>query len=90
MRAVIARLFRASGTKRGDPTDKQFGFDKFFGFLGGATDYFNGAGDWRKDGKPFKNFGDDFYSTDAFTDYAIEQAKRFDGREKAVLYLSFV
>lgn len=74
----------------GDPTDKHFGFQNFFGFLGGATDYFNGGLDWRKDGQPFKQFGDDFYSTDAFTEYAIEQANAsIDQNKPFFIYLSY-
>ena len=74
----------------GDPTENRFGFQNFFGFLGGATDCFNGGGDWRKDGKPFKNFGADFYSTDDLTDYAIEKANAsMDANKPFFLYLSY-
>ncbi len=74
----------------GNPTDKHFGFDNFFGFLSGQTNYFKGANDWRKDDKPFRDFGPNFYSTDAFTDYAIEQANAsMDEKKPFFLYLSF-
>ncbi len=85
-RSIIAGKWHEAG----NPTDAQFGFDDFFGFLGGATDYFNGGGDWRKDGKPFKQFGDDFYSTDAITDYAIEKANAsIDEKQPFFIYLSY-
>ena len=59
----------------GTPPDR--GFDRYFGFLGGAIDFFTGR-DWGS-GKNLMRLGreeyvapDGFYSTDAFTDYAIE------------------
>ncbi|MEM9585870.1 MAG: arylsulfatase [Planctomycetota bacterium] len=58
-------------------TPPERGFDRFFGFLSGAINFFTGI-DWqtgenlmrldRQEYVPPK----DFYSTDAFTDYAIE------------------
>lgn len=74
----------------GDPTAARTGFDHFFGFLGGQTDCFQGGDDWRKDGQPFKNFGPDFYSTDALTDYAIERVDQsLDAKQPFFLYLSY-
>ena len=54
----------------GDPMDR--GFDHFFGFLGGFADHFTGGRDFRLDRSPFTDFGDDYFSTDAFTDRAIQ------------------
>lgn len=58
-------------------TPPQRGFDRYFGFLSGAINFFTGK-DWqtgenlmRLDEKPYQ-VPDDFYSTDAFTDYAIK------------------
>ena len=58
-------------------TPPQRGFDRYFGFLSGAINFFTGL-DWqtgenlmRLDARSFKA-PDDFYSTDAFTDFAIE------------------
>ncbi|MEO1527686.1 MAG: arylsulfatase [Planctomycetota bacterium] len=58
-------------------TPPERGFDRYFGFLSGAINFFTGA-DWqtgenlmRLDDEEFQPSGD-FYSTDAFTDYAIE------------------
>jgi len=51
----------------------QRGFDKYYGILAGASNYFNPSG---KRGltlmnEPIEPEGADFYITDAFTDYAI-------------------
>lgn len=58
-------------------TPPKRGFDRYFGFLGGAINFFTGE-DWgsgknlmRLDNDVY-NVPEDFYSTDAFTDYAIE------------------
>jgi arylsulfatase len=47
------------------------GFDHFFGFLGGFSDHFKGGPGYRLDRGDFKDFGPDFYSSDAFADRAI-------------------
>ncbi|MCD0463623.1 arylsulfatase [Roseiconus lacunae] len=59
----------------GHPLDR--GFDRYFGFLSGAANFFTGQ-DWesgqnlmRLDREVFEVPGD-FYTTDAFTDYAIK------------------
>ncbi|QDT07880.1 Arylsulfatase [Rubripirellula lacrimiformis] len=58
-------------------TPPQRGFDRYFGFLSGAINFYTGV-DLRS-GENFMRLDDqeykapaDFYSTDAFTDYAIE------------------
>ncbi|MCC9603085.1 arylsulfatase [Stieleria sp. JC731] len=76
----------------GHPLDR--GFDRYFGFLSGAINFFTGK-DWgngknlmRLDREVFEA-PDDFYSTDAFTDYAIEfleQARQKD--QSYFLYLA--
>lgn len=68
----------------GLPNDR--GFERYFGFLSGAINFFTGR-DWqggenlmRLDRKPYE-VPDNFYSTDAFTDYAVEfldQARQKD------------
>lgn len=58
---------------KGHPMDR--GFDHFFGFLEGFADHFSGAKSYRLDRKPFTDFGPDYYSSDAFTDRAIEFIK---------------
>ncbi len=52
------------------PTDH--GFDRYFGHLSGATNFFTGDNTFRLNGKPFNDFDDDFYTTIANTDYAID------------------
>lgn len=50
------------------PTDR--GFEKYFGHLSGATNFFTGDDTFRLNGEPWSDFGDDFYTTEAFIDYA--------------------
>ena len=58
-------------------TPPQRGFDRYFGFLSGAINFFTGR-DWGSDKNLMRlddqiyHAPEDFYSTDAFTDYAIE------------------
>jgi arylsulfatase A-like enzyme len=66
----------------------QRGFDHFFGFLGGFADHFTGSFDYRLDNAPFKDFGDHYYSSDQFTDRAI-QFIQADSPKPFFLYLSF-
>ena len=81
---TLAEVLRAAGYSTlmsgkwhlaGTPPKR--GFDRYFGFLGGAINFFTGR-DWGS-GKNLMRLGeeeyrvpDDFYSTDAFTDYAIQ------------------
>ena len=52
----------------------QRGFDRFYGILSGAANYFDPEPPrgLTLDNEPIEPEGDDFYITDAFTDYAIE------------------
>jgi len=52
----------------GEPTER--GFDRYFGHLSGATNFFTGDKTFRLNGERWNDFGDDFYTTDAFLDYA--------------------
>ena len=54
---------------QGNPVDR--GFDRYFGHLGGATDYFLGDESFHLDGKPW-NVPSEFYATQAYADFAIE------------------
>ena len=54
----------------GEPTDR--GFERYFGHLSGATNFFKGDDTFRLNGRPWAEFGEDFYTTDAKTDFAIK------------------
>jgi arylsulfatase A-like enzyme len=72
------------------PMDR--GFDHFFGFLNGFSDHFAGGKTYRLDRKPFRDHGPNYYSSDAFTDRAIDFIKSPPkGREDDpfFLYLSY-
>ncbi len=53
-----------------EPTD--FGFDRYFGHLSGACNYFKGDGTFRLNGAAWKVPETDFYTTVANVDYALE------------------
>ena len=70
----------------------QYGFDRHFGNLGGFPGYFRGGEEYYKNGKPFKDFPKDFYTTDTFTDFSIESIQELidEGSEQSfLLYLAF-
>jgi len=52
------------------PTD--FGFDRYFGHLSGACNFFKGDQSFRLNGQPWKVPDDGFYTTVADVDYAID------------------
>jgi arylsulfatase A-like enzyme len=53
-----------------EPTD--FGFQRFFGHLSGATNYYKGDQTFRLNGQPWKVPAEDFYNTVANVDHALE------------------
>lgn len=53
----------------GEPTD--FGFERYWGHLSGATDYFRGDSTFRLNGERWEAFGEDFYTTDANVEFSI-------------------
>ena len=70
------------------------GFDRFFGFLRGADVYVGGSIKWQYDREPFNEFGrtaDEFYATDAFTDYAIRFINEWEKEDDTpfALYLPY-
>lgn len=71
----------------GQPTDR--GFDRYFGHLSGATNFFTGDNTFRLDGKPFTVAGDDFYTTDVMTDYAIEFLSERDESKPFLMYIAY-
>jgi arylsulfatase A-like enzyme len=73
---------------QGEPNDR--GFDYFYGFLGGYSSHFKGSKDYRLNKIPFNDFGKNYYSTDAFTERAIEFIKPKNDNDKPFfLYLSY-
>ena len=72
----------------------QRGFDKYYGILAGAANYFNPTG---KRGLTFMNDpvepeGDNFYTTDAFTNYAmrfIKENRQQEKKQPFFLYLAY-
>lgn len=71
----------------------QRGFDKYYGILAGAANYFHPTG---KRGLTFMNQsvepeGKDFYITDAFTDYAIRfvEENKAQSEQPFFLYLAY-
>lgn len=52
------------------PMDR--GFDRYFGMLGGSCSYFFPDKTFRLDREPFTTNDKNFYTTNAFTDYALE------------------
>ncbi len=52
------------------PTD--FGFQRYWGHLSGATDFFVGDNTFRMNGEVWNEFDKDFYTTDANVDYAMK------------------
>ncbi len=69
-----------------EPTDR--GFERYFGHLSGATNFFVGDKTFRLDGKPF-DIPKDFYTTDAFTDYAIQFIKERPVEKPFFFYLAY-
>ncbi len=74
-RAGYSTMMSGKWHVAGQPRDR--GFDRYFGFLSGAINFYTGL-DWgsgknlmRLDREVY-NAPDGFYSTNAFTDYAIE------------------
>ena len=75
-----------------DRTPVDRGFDRYFGHLSGATNYFTGDNSFRLDDKPFDVPKSDFYTTDANTDYAIDflnQAKSERKDKPFFLYIAY-
>jgi arylsulfatase len=74
------------------PTDR--GFDRYFGLISGAANYFDITKSKRKgvkrqmaiDDKPYIPPGENFYMTDAITDHAVNYIDRY-GREDKPFFL---
>lgn len=73
-----------------EPTDR--GFEKYFGHLSGATNFFTGDDTFRLNGKKWDDFDDDFYTTDAFYDYSklfLDEMNAADNKKPFFLYVAF-
>lgn len=101
---TFAETLRSAGYKTlmsgkwhllGEPTEQ--GFDRYFGHLAGAVNFFNGISSggletFRLDGKPYQVPASDFYTTDAFTDHALqflEEEVPADSDQPYLLYLAY-
>ena len=74
----------------GNPVER--GFDRYFGHLSGASDYFKGDPSHRLDDQPFKPKDESFYTTDANADYAIKftsDSRKQHPEKPFFLYLAF-
>jgi arylsulfatase A-like enzyme len=75
-------------------TPMKRGFDRYFGFLEGATNFFTGEGtqgsySYRLDEQEFNDFPEDFYSTVAFTDYGIQFISGRDKERPFFMYMAY-
>ena len=73
-----------------EPTDK--GFEKYFGHLSGATNFFTGDQTFRLNGKKYEVPQSGFYTTDAKTDYAIRfinETLEDEKKKPFFLYLAY-
>jgi arylsulfatase len=76
-------------------TPHDFGFEKYFGHLSGASPFIEGNDTFLLNGEPYNEFGttaEEFYLTDANTDYALEFLQEWrDGKAERpfLLYLAY-
>lgn len=72
----------------GEPTDR--GFDRYFGHLSGATNFFHGDNTFRLDGEQYEVPLSGFYTTDAKTDFALQFLEQAGQSDKPFfLYLAY-
>jgi arylsulfatase A-like enzyme len=76
------------------PVDR--GFDRHFGLLRGASDYFDPRVGPRRevspfalDGEAFTDFPDDFYATDAYSDHAVRCIEETPDGQPFFLYVGY-
>lgn len=71
-----------------EPTDR--GFQRYWGHLSGATNFFTGDDTFRLNGKKWSEFDDDFYTTDANVDFAMQFMEEAIRSDKPFLqYIAF-
>jgi len=93
-RTLLAGKWNVGYTRPHWPVDR--GFDRSFGLLRGAGDYFDprvglrrNASPYALDDQPFTAFGDKFYATDAYTDHAVRWIDESAGQSPFFLYLAY-
>ncbi len=72
-----------------EPTDR--GFQRYFGHLSGATNFFTGDDNFRLNGEKWDDFDDDFYTTDAFIDWGkkfLDESLAADADQPFFLYIA--
>ncbi len=67
----------------------QRGFDRYFGHLSGACNFFWGDDTFYDEGQKFEVPKEGFYTTDANTDYALKFLKQADRDEPFFLYIAY-
>jgi len=71
-----------------EPTD--YGFQRYFGHLSGATDYYRGDETFRLNGRPWTVPPNDFYTTVANVDYGLDFIQQARTQKKPwFLYIAF-
>ncbi len=72
------------------------GFDRYYGLISGASSYWGireeerGTRAFALDGEPILPEGENFYMTDAFSEYAVKWLEEHEGREEPfLLYLAY-
>ena len=73
-----------------EPQD--YGFERYFGHLSGATNYFSGDNTWRLDREAWSIPTTGFYATTDKADYALtflDEARQGDGDQPWFLYMAF-
>lgn len=71
----------------GNPCDR--GFERYFGHLSGACNYFTGDRTFRIDREVFEVPATGFYTTDANTDWAIRFVREAESNKPFFLYLAY-
>lgn len=76
------------------PVDR--GFERYFGLLRGASNYFDprvgprrNASQFALDDQPFTSFDETFFATDTFTDYAVRWIEESAGKGPFFLYTAY-
>ncbi len=93
-RTVLAGKWNVGYQRPQWPVDR--GFDRHFGLLRGASDYFdprvgprNRVSQFALDDQPFTAFTGDFYATDAYTDLAVKEIEEKAGEKPFFIYVGY-